>query len=56
MKQNKELNEVLIIQNDEAGYMKDCDGKYVYDDMGNMIKLTLEQTGFLISKEIIKFI
>ena len=45
-----------MIQNDEAGYMKDRDGKYVYDDMGNMIKLTSDQTGFLISKGIIKFI
>jgi len=49
-------NEVYAIQIDEAGYMKDEAGKYVYDDMGNMIKISQEQVDFLINKKIVKYI
>ena len=36
--------------------MKDENDKYIYDDLGNMIKLTQEQTNYLISKKIINLI
>lgn len=45
-----------MMQIDEAGYMKDENGKYVYDDMGNMIKLTNDQVEFLINRKVIQHV
>ena len=52
----KSKNDPFAVQIDEAGYLKDESGKYVYDDMGNMIKLSQEQVEFMINKNIIKYI
>lgn len=50
------MNEPCQVQNDEAGYLKNSNGKYIYDEMGNMIKLSEDQISWLVKKNILKFI